>query len=164
MIALSGTKVHFVCGDATWKSSGVEWSGLPSTSKSVGWRTKRKRTRSGSKFQFHFLLPRQHHHPRIRRQNPLFSYHLSDFTMPKKQFLKDNKKKSKHAAPVSILALSFLLHDLSLTSHRPQRQQMTTQQVGSIGNRDRSYLTFVTAGVDFEEAGEKWRGGDAAKV
>jgi hypothetical protein len=29
--------------------------------------------------------------------------------MPKKQFLKDNKKKSKHAAPVSILALSFLL-------------------------------------------------------
>lgn len=29
--------------------------------------------------------------------------------------------------------------------------------------RDRTYRSFVSAGVDFEEAGGKWRAGDAAK-
>ncbi|PMD13400.1 hypothetical protein NA56DRAFT_712151 [Hyaloscypha hepaticicola] len=49
--------------------------------------------------------------------------------MPKpKQFLKENKKKSKHAPSVPTTADEYL-----------------------------------AAGVDFEEAGEKWRGGDAAK-
>ncbi|KAF8853654.1 hypothetical protein BDZ45DRAFT_677539 [Acephala macrosclerotiorum] len=49
--------------------------------------------------------------------------------MPKpKQFLKENKKKSKHATPVPTTADEFL-----------------------------------EVGVDHEEAGEKWRGGDAAK-
>ncbi|KAJ8065359.1 hypothetical protein OCU04_006047 [Sclerotinia nivalis] len=48
--------------------------------------------------------------------------------MPKKQFLKDNKKKSKHAPQIPATADEYL-----------------------------------AAGVDFEEAGEKWRGGDAAK-
>lgn len=49
--------------------------------------------------------------------------------MPKpKQFLKDNKKKSKNAVPAPATADEYL-----------------------------------AAGVDFEEAGEKWRAGDAAK-
>ncbi|KUJ21453.1 uncharacterized protein LY89DRAFT_577669 [Mollisia scopiformis] len=49
--------------------------------------------------------------------------------MPKsKQFLKEPKKKSKHATPVPT-------------------------------NSDE----YLAAGVDFEEAGEKWRGGDAVK-
>ncbi|KAE8440985.1 hypothetical protein EG329_006122 [Mollisiaceae sp. DMI_Dod_QoI] len=49
--------------------------------------------------------------------------------MPKpKQFLKENKKKSKHAPPVPTTADEYL-----------------------------------AAGVEFEEAGEKWRGGDAVK-
>ncbi|PQE18149.1 hypothetical protein CJF30_00009319 [Rutstroemia sp. NJR-2017a BBW] len=48
--------------------------------------------------------------------------------MVKKQFLKENKKKSKHAPQVPSTADEYL-----------------------------------AAGVDFEEAGEKWRAGDAAK-
>ena len=32
------------------------------------------------------------------------------------------------------------------------------------GNGFRAVSDYVLAGVDFEEAGEKWRGGDAAKV
>ncbi|KAF5873492.1 uncharacterized protein Bfra_004953 [Botrytis fragariae] len=48
--------------------------------------------------------------------------------MPKKQFLRDTKKKSKHAPQIPATADEYL-----------------------------------AAGVDFEEAGEKWRGGDAVK-
>ncbi|KAF7937241.1 uncharacterized protein EAE98_001555 [Botrytis deweyae] len=48
--------------------------------------------------------------------------------MPKKQFLRDTKKKSKHAPQIPATADEYL-----------------------------------AAGVDFEEAGEKWRGGDAIK-
>ncbi|TGO34105.1 hypothetical protein BHYA_0212g00090 [Botrytis hyacinthi] len=48
--------------------------------------------------------------------------------MPKKQFLKDTKKKSKHTPQIPATADEYL-----------------------------------AAGVDFEEAGEKWRGGDAVK-
>ncbi|KAK6605391.1 hypothetical protein H4I95_05197 [Botrytis cinerea] len=48
--------------------------------------------------------------------------------MPKKQFLRDTKKKSKHTPQIPATADEYL-----------------------------------AAGVDFEEAGEKWRGGDAVK-
>ncbi|RDL40631.1 uncharacterized protein BP5553_00610 [Venustampulla echinocandica] len=60
--------------------------------------------------------------------------------MPKpklKQFLKENKKKSKHA---------------------PQRPTTADEYLAG-----KWYEKAKEAGVDFEEAGEKWRGGDAVK-
>ncbi|KAE9379636.1 hypothetical protein N431DRAFT_434565 [Stipitochalara longipes BDJ] len=68
------------------------------------------------------------HHTAAFTPAASFAY-LSHLTMPKpKQFLKETKKKSKHAPSVPTTADEYL-----------------------------------AAGVDFEEAGEKWRGGDAAK-
>ena len=40
---------------------------------------------------------------------------------------------------------------------------MNFSSVGIHGYDEDSRLTCRTAGVDFEEAGEKWRAGDAAK-
>jgi hypothetical protein len=83
--------------------------------------------------------------------------------MPKpKQFLKENKKKSKHAASVRWL---------SLRNGRPNihvRQVPTTADEYLEGTECPEMGWIIPnraiAGVDFEEAGEKWRGGDAAKV
>ncbi|TVY67512.1 UPF0656 protein [Lachnellula suecica] len=63
--------------------------------------------------------------------------------MPKpKQFLKESKKKSKHAPQTPTTADEYLAGN---------KANWTT------------LLTWNIAGVDFEEAGEKWRGGDSAK-
>jgi hypothetical protein len=94
---------------------------------------------------------------------PLFAY-LSHLTMPKpKQFLKENKKKSKHAPSVGDWARLGKV-TTSLTGNSSRQRQMSTWQVRNVRNRVRASSDGVPAGVDFEEAGEKWRGGDATKV
>jgi hypothetical protein len=62
--------------------------------------------------------------------------------MPKpKQFLKDNKKKSKHAP--SVIWLIFSESDEILTRNRSQQRQMNTWQVRIVRNCFRAELIVL---------------------
>ncbi|MCJ1286649.1 hypothetical protein MMC26_005995 [Xylographa opegraphella] len=72
--------------------------------------------------------------------------------MPKRQLLKVNKKKEKHAPPVCTRTFSS-----EQNASSPERAYMKSPKGPETADE------YLAAGVEAEEAGEKWRAGDAAK-